>query len=162
MELEFRKADAANVAVIEACAKQAYSQYVKAIGKKPAPMCADFAALVQRGVVEIAVDVENRNDTPDSGFTGFIVLYPQPDKHSLFVENIAVLPDFSGNGIGTALMSYAEATARENLIPTLSLYTNAKMTRNLGWYVKLGFVETRRIREDGFDRVYFEKSLVLP
>ena len=68
----------------------------------------------------------------------------------------------SGNGIGTALMSYAEATAREKLIPTMSLYTNAKMTRNLDWYVKLGFVETRRIREDGFDRVYFEKTLILP
>ena len=44
----------------------------------------------------------------------------------------------------------------------MSLYTNAKMTRNLDWYVKLGFVETRRIREDGFDRVYFEKTLILP
>ena len=125
-------------------------------------MCADFAVLIQRGFVYIAVDAENRDDDPDSGFTGFIVLYPQPDQQSLFVENIAVLPDLSGNGIGTALMSYAEATAREKLIPTMSLYTNAKMTRNLDWYVKLGFVETRRIREDGFDRVYLEKTLILP
>ena len=33
------------------------------------------------------------------------------------------------------------------------------MTENLDFYPRLGYLETHRISEDGFDRVYFEKDL---
>jgi hypothetical protein len=39
------------------------------------------------------------------------------------------------------------------------LYTNEKMTDNLSIYPKLGYVEVARRTENGFNRVYFEKSL---
>lgn len=152
--LEFSKAYVADCADVKQCARAAYAQYVEVIGKEPAPMCADFLSLIRQGVVSI-VKLEDE-------FAGFVVLYPQhqPDgEASLFIENIAVLPSLTGAGIGAALMLFAEARAKEQLINSLRLYTNAKMTRNLGWYTKLGYVETRRIHEDGFDRVYFEKKL---
>jgi ribosomal protein S18 acetylase RimI-like enzyme len=41
------------------------------------------------------------------------------------------------------------------------LYTNVKMARNIGWYERLGFVETRRGVENGFERVYFRKALAV-
>jgi hypothetical protein len=33
------------------------------------------------------------------------------------------------------------------------------MTENLDFYPRLGYLETQRVHEDGFDRVYFEKVL---
>jgi Ni,Fe-hydrogenase III large subunit len=42
-------------------------------------------------------------------------------------------------------------------LPSIELYTNAKMTENLAYYPRLGFEETGRRREDGFDRVYFRR-----
>ena len=53
----------------------------------------------------------------------------------------------------------AEATARQRGLPILRLYTNVRMTENMPFYRGLGFIETGRRHEDGFDRVYFEKEL---
>ena len=41
------------------------------------------------------------------------------------------------------------------------LYTNEKMAENLLIYPKLGYTEVERRTEDGFNRVYFEKTLDL-
>lgn len=41
----------------------------------------------------------------------------------------------------------------------VTLFTNVKMSENIGFYAKLGFVETGRRMEDGFERVYFYKNL---
>ncbi|MEC9102228.1 MAG: GNAT family N-acetyltransferase, partial [Pseudomonadota bacterium] len=49
--------------------------------------------------------------------------------------------------------------ARAEGLETVKLYTNVKMQANLTLYPRLGYVETARKSEDGFDRVYFEKRL---
>ena len=41
----------------------------------------------------------------------------------------------------------------------LRLYTHVLMTENIALYVRLGFVETARVTEKGFERVYTEKAL---
>lgn len=41
----------------------------------------------------------------------------------------------------------------------MELYTNAKMTENLTLYARLGWRETDRRTEQGFERVYFEKAV---
>lgn len=56
-------------------------------------------------------------------------------------------------------MAFAEETARRGGLPSIRLYTNVKMTENIPFYEDLGFVETNRRREDGFDRIYFERRL---
>ncbi len=152
--IQIRKAQTADIADVSQCAKAAYQQYVRVIGKKPAPMCADFDSLIEHGVVSIA--------SSETGFAGFIVFYPGVGKTNgehLFIENIAVLPELTGQGIGAALMSHAETCAKEKSVKIVRLYTNAKMTANLSWYVKLGYAETGRVYEDGFDRIYFEKKI---
>ena len=51
-------------------------------------------------------------------------------------------------------------TRRDRLgLARVTLYTNARMHENLVLYPRLGYVEIDRRREDGFDRVYFEKML---
>jgi len=89
--------------------------------------------------------------------SGFITLYPK--NSSLFIESIAVLPNTQGQGIGKALMNFAETTAKSKGLSTLELYTNAKMTENLSLYPHLGFTQTDRRLENGFDRIYFQKTL---
>ncbi|MDA1320447.1 MAG: GNAT family N-acetyltransferase, partial [Proteobacteria bacterium] len=61
-------------------------------------------------------------------------------------------------GVGSKLIAYVE-----NYIATLAseyqLYTNVKMTKNIDWYQRLGFVEVKRQKVDGYERVYFKKRL---
>ena len=117
-------------------------------------MQADFASLVTRGVVDVAL-----NDEALAGYVVYFQLERGDDDTCYFIENIAVRNALAGRGTGTSMMRHVENIARDQGILTLSLYTNAKMTENLLWYPKLGFYESGRKNEDGFDRVYFSKEL---
>jgi ribosomal protein S18 acetylase RimI-like enzyme len=134
---------------IRACAEQAYARYVPLIGQKPAPMLADYAAQISAGEVHVATDDQN-------AFQGFIVFYPE-DGH-IMLENVAVLPNAAGRGVGKRLIGFCEEAARQSGM-NVHLYTNEKMTENLSMYPKLGYVEVGRRAEDGFNRVYFVKTL---
>jgi hypothetical protein len=41
----------------------------------------------------------------------------------------------------------------------IRLYTNALMAENIALYRRIGYVETARVAEKGFDRVYMTKRL---
>ena len=56
-------------------------------------------------------------------------------------------------------MAHAEAEARAAGHTHVRLYTNIAMTENLSLYAHLGYVEVGRVREHGFERIYFEKPL---
>jgi len=135
---------------IRACAVQAYDRYVPLIGRKPAPMVADFAAQIERGDVYVA-------SSDQGNFQGFIVFYEEGDH--LFLENVAVFPSAAGQGVGKTLINFCEQSARDRSLNSVHLYTNEKMTENLSIYPRLGYAEVDRRTEDGFNRVYFEKSL---
>jgi len=77
----------------------------------------------------------------------------------LQIENVAVDPIQHGYGFGAQLLQFAEDEAIRMGLGQITLYTNIHMTENLSFYPSLGFRETGRRREDGFDRVYFAKSL---
>lgn len=146
-----RPATAADEEAIRACAMAAYQRYVAAIGRKPAPMLADFAAQIAAGDIEVAADETSGT------LQGFIVSFPRGDH--MFLENVAVHPEAAGQGIGKALIARCESEARRRELGSVQLYTNVKMVENLSIYPRLGYVETGRRHEDGFDRVYFEKPL---
>jgi ribosomal protein S18 acetylase RimI-like enzyme len=145
-----RRAAAADLPAVRDCAARAYGRYVAAIGRKPAPMVADFAAQIAAG--EVHVDVGE-----DGGLRGFVVF--RPEGEAMLLENVAVLPAAAGRGIGGALIRFCEAEALARGLATVRLYTNEKMTENLLIYPRLGYAEVARRREDGFDRVFFEKRL---
>ena len=75
------------------------------------------------------------------------------------LDNIAVLPDCQGKGFGRALIEFAEAEARRRGFGEIHLYTHALMTENIALYRRIGFVETHRVSEKGYDRVYMTKRL---
>ncbi len=148
-EPDLRPAEAGQAPAVAACARAAYAKYVSRIGREPAPMVADFPAAIAAGEVYVLVD--------GRAVVGFIVF--RTGSGHLFVENVAVDPGRQHRGLGRRLMAFAEATALERGLPALRLYTNVKMIENMPFYRELGFVETERRHEDGFDRVYFEKNL---
>ena len=145
-----RQAVAKDEPAIRDCAEQAYAGYVSLIGRKPAPMVADFAAQIAHGRVHVATG-------EGDALQGFIVFYPE-GRHML-LENVAVLPGAAGRGVGKALIGFCESEARRRGFDAVHLYTNEKMTGNLSLYPRLGYAETGRRTEDGFDRVFFEKAL---
>lgn len=134
---------------VRRCVDAAFAPYVDRIGRQPAPMLQNYAALIRAGEVRVL-------DGPD-GITGVLVLQRRADH--LFVDTIAVDPAHRGQGFGHALMSFAEEEARHGGRPEIRLYTHARMVENLPFYAALGFVETDRRVEDGYDRIYFRKRL---
>ena len=148
-----RPATAKDVAAIRAVAHAAYALYLPRMDRKPAPMVADFAAHVARGEVHV-VDSQGQ-------VLGYIVMMPGKNTEAgcLFVENVAVHPGHQGRGLGRCLIAFAEERARRLDLAEVSLYTNVVMTENLEFYSRLGFAETRRVREHGFNRVYMAKRI---
>ena len=147
--MDIRAAEASDLAGIRSCAHAAYAPYVDRIGRKPAPMVADFGTHIGAGQVFVAVS--------EAGLLGYIVFFLRGD--TMLLENVAVLPEAHGRGVGKALIAYCEAEARSAGVQRVSLYTNAKMIENLALYPRLGYHEVDRRYEGGFDRVFFEKRL---
>jgi len=113
-------------------------------------MHADFGAQIAAGEVHLATDAADV-------LLGFVVFRVAEDH--VFLENVAVRPEAASQGVGGALIRFCEAETLRRGLAAVHLYTNEKMTANLSLYPRLGYVEVDRRREDGFDRVYFEKAL---
>jgi GNAT superfamily N-acetyltransferase len=139
-----RKARAEDVVRIGAIARAAYLKYLPRIGREPAPMVADFAA-------EIAADRVVVIGTAGA-VDGYMIAWPENDSY--FIDNIAVDPLQQGKGLGRQLMDHAVDEAKRHHLSAICLYTNEAMTENLSMYTHMGFVETHRAMEKGFDRVY--------
>ncbi|MBE9637749.1 GNAT family N-acetyltransferase [Salipiger mangrovisoli] len=144
-----RRAHPADLGQIEAIVEAAYSPYIPRMGQKPGPMLDDYAALIAAERVHVA--------EIDGEVVALLVLLPQQD--AMLLDNIAVSPRAQGKGLGRALMDLAEAEARAAGFDRIRLYTNLLMTENLVLYPRLGYREALRVREKGFDRVYFEKPI---
>lgn len=147
--LSFRPAAVSDVRALAEVAREAYAWYVDRIGEEPAPMTADYGAVVARGEVWVAEDGQR--------ILGMLVLSAEPDH--LLVENVAVVPGAQGKGVGTALMRLAEGRAAASGLTELRLYTNVAMTENLTYYPRHGYVEMHRGESDGFQRVFFRKRI---
>ena len=138
--------DAARIGVI---ARAAYAKYVPRIGRELPPMVADFPAEVAAGRV-VVIGTAGAVD-------GYMIAWPETDAY--FIDNIAIDPARQGEGLGRQLMDHAVGEAKRRRLSAIRLYTNAAMTENLSIYAHMGFVETHRAREKGFDRVYMRWDL---
>ena len=148
-QLAVRLARPEEAAAIAALVQRAYVKYVERMGQQPAPMLADYAALIARGVVYVLPGTDR--------LRGVLVMWPEGDH--LFLENVAVHPDDQGTGLGRLLMQCVELYARELGVESVELYTNEAMTENLAFYSRLGFVEVARRTDAGYRRVFMRKAL---
>jgi ribosomal protein S18 acetylase RimI-like enzyme len=145
-----RLAEPADRAAIETIVRAAYAVYIPRIGKPPGPMLDDYAALIAAGRVSV---IEEAGEE----IAALIVLIPKPDH--LLLDNIAVRPDRQGRGFGRALIEHAEHETDRLGLYEIRLYTHAKMTENILLYERIGFVETERRHDGGYDRVFMTKTL---
>ena len=142
-----RRATAADLPAIKAIIDAAYARYLTRMDKPPGPDVPRLRA-VRRG----------RHDLGSgSPITAVLTLYPR-DGH-LLIENIAIHPAAQGRGLGRALMSFAEQEAAHRGFTRMALVTHEVMTENQAIYARLGYTETERRAEDGYQRIYMEKRL---
>ncbi|TRW77571.1 GNAT family N-acetyltransferase [Mycolicibacterium sp. 018/SC-01/001] len=150
MNTVIRAADPGDVPEVTRIVTDAYTPYIDRIGRAPAPMTVDYADLIDTtDHVYVATD--------DDVIVGVLVLVEKPDH--VFVDSVAVSPHHHGRGLGRALLDVAEQRACDRGLAEIRLYTNAAMTENLSLYPYLGYTEVDRRVDDGFERVYFVKTL---
>ena len=148
-EPNIRPATAGDVAAITQIVDDAYRHYIPRMGRTPAPMLDNYAARVSEGVVWV---IEEGNTV-----RGVSVLLPKPDH--LLLENIGVDPAYQGTGLGCRLLAFAEAEAMRQGYREIRLYTHETMIENQRLYARIGYEETGRRSEVGFERVFFHKRL---
>jgi ribosomal protein S18 acetylase RimI-like enzyme len=144
-----RPAEPGDAAAVRDLVRAAYAGYVGRIGKEPAPMLEDHAALIRAGEVWVLAE--------GGEVIGMLVIRPAEDH--LFLGNVAVAPGQQGRGLGRELVAFAEEKAAEHGLPEVRLYTNEKMHENLDIYARLGFEETGRGLDGGYRRVFMRKRL---
>ena len=124
-------------------------EYEIGYGKPPAPMLDDYAVRVSEGVVWVIEE--------GSTIAGIIVLLRRPDY--LLLDNIAVAPARQGTGLGQQLLTFAETEAVRCGYREIRLYTHQTMTENQRLYAAMGYEETGRGTEAGYERVFMRKRL---
>ena len=148
-EPRIRAATGTDVFSITEIVDQAYRHYIARMGKPPGPMLDDYAARVSEGAVWVIEE--------GAVIAAIIVLLPAPNY--LLLDNIAVSPARQGSGLGRRLLAFAEAEASWRGYREIRLYTHQTMVENQRLYASIGYEETGRGTEAGYDRVFMRKQL---
>lgn len=149
MTVTLRPAVAEDAGFAAVCVAAAYAQWIPLIGRKPAPMLDDYHAVIANHQVLIA--------EKNGQAVGLLVTRETAD--GFLVDNLAVLPEWVGHGIGRTLLMRAEEDAARLGYQSLYLYTNEKMTENIELYARAGYREYERRQDGDFRRVYMRKTL---
>lgn len=144
-----RQAVPADAPGMQACVDAAYRPYIARIGRPPGPMLDDYNDMVQRHQAFVAED--------QAQIIGVLVLIHKDS--GILLDNVAVHPAYQGKGIGQRLLTLAETEALRQGFAHIDLYTHERMTENIALYQRLGYVETARRTERGYQRVYMRKAL---
>jgi len=142
-----RPASISDLNAIAQIVAAAYAKYIDRIGKAPGPMLDAYSVHIRNHrawVIEC-----------DGMVAGLIVLLSENDH--LLLDNAAVDPARHGRGIGRTLMRFAEREASRRGYSELRLYTHVTMAENLAMYPALGWQETGRGEQAGYQRVFFKK-----
>src|ERR1700722_14749932 len=142
-----RAATAADVPAITEIVDHAYRHYIARMGKPPGPMLEDYAARVSEGVVWVL----------EEGAVIAAIIVLLPGVNHLLLDNIAVSPNHQGLGLGRRLRAFAETEALRRGYREIRLYTHQTMVENQHLYASIGYQETGRGIEAGFDRVFMRK-----
>ena len=144
-----RAAIAADVPAIAQIVDHAYRHYIARMGKPPGPMLEDYAARVSEDVVWVLEE--------GAAIAAIIALLPAVNY--LLLDNIAVSPNRQGVGLGRRLLAFAETEALRRGYREIRLYTHQTMVENQRLYTSIGYEETGRGTEAGYDRVFMRKQL---
>lgn len=148
-EIELREAGPEDITAVTDCVCRAYLDWIEVIGRQPGPMLDDYQAVIQQHTVYMALK-ERR-------VVGVLVL--KTGREGYLLDNVAVHPEYQGQGIARHLMAKAEQCALESGYTSIHLYTHERMTSNHKRYRAMGYEEYDRRTEGALARIYFRKSL---
>jgi GNAT superfamily N-acetyltransferase len=148
-DFDLRPAEAGDAAAVTAVVRAAYSKWVPVIGREPMPMRADY----ERNIDDHRIDVLVGN--------GSVVALLESMERSdhLWIENLAVSPQWHGNGLGRRLLAHAEALAAGAGLSTVRLLTNGAFGSNIAFYSRVGYVVDRTEPFMGGTTVHMSKRL---
>ena len=142
-----RKAIPSDASSLNECMQAAYKMYTSRLGGKALPpMEVDYREEIRSYPTWVAES--------DGIVVGGLILMPE-DEH-MTIANIAVHPQFQGNGLGRELMEFGEIQAKQKRYSEMRLATHILLTENLSLYSHLGWSETGRDET----RVYMKKNIV--
>lgn len=153
LELNLRRATAADAAALAALSREAYGKYVARIGMEPIPLAADYAALIAQDIVWLLEDAAGHIDAA-------LVLQQKPGH--LLLWSIAVSPRRQKGGLGRRLMAFVEDQAIGLGYREIRLYTNQLMVENRRFYEALGYQQTGMETIEGRHAVHYAKRLNAP
>ena len=146
--LPLRRASGADIPALTDLQRAAYAPVRETLGVEPLPLLFDYASVLARYEVWLA-----GGEAP----AGALILEPQPDH--LLVWSLATAPASQAKGVGTSLLSAAEARARQLGLKTLRLYTGEKNTRQVRWYHRHGYAIERVEELDDRRIVHMTKTI---
>lgn len=147
---QIKRAGPQDAEAVRRLVREAYAQWVPMLGREPMPMKADY----ERAVREHEVDLLYAN--------GLLVALIEVIVNSdhLFIENVAVAPEYQGQGLGRQLLSYAEQKARNEKFAKLCLLTNQAFESNIRLYESAGFhIDRTEPFPGGGTTVYMSKAI---
>ncbi|WP_374653297.1 GNAT family N-acetyltransferase [Dongia sp.] len=147
--IELRPAVPEEASAIAAIVNAAYAKWVPVIGRKPLPMQADY----RLALLEHQFDVATENGR----VVGLIETMPREDH--LWIENVAVIPEAQGRGIGRLLLVHAERKSAAAGCRELRLLTNGAFAANVSLYLKLGYAVDREEEFMNGTTIYMSKKL---
>ena len=141
-----RKAIISDAEALAACMHAAYNAYVSRLGNVTLPpMIVDYEEEIRLYPVWIAES--------DKLLVGGIILMAE-DAY-MTIANIAVHPEFQGNGLGRGLLEFGETLAIQKGYSELRLATHILLTENQSLYTHLGWSEIGR--DD--TRIFMKKDI---
>ena len=149
---EIRQAVLKDAASIRDLTRAAYAKWVALIGREPLPMQADY----ERAVVEHTIDLL----IVDGALAGLVETILRSDH--LWIENVAVAPEWQGRGYGRLLLDQAERRAIQSGRAEIRLLTNQAFTANLELYAKRGYSVDRTEPFRGGTTVHLSKRIEPP
>ncbi len=132
---KIRRALDSDASELGRCMHAAYQTYADRIDPKELPpMNVNYEIEIRESEVWIA-ELESR-------LVGALVL--SGTKGAFKVANIAVHPEFQGNGLGRGLMDFAEREAIRRGFVEMNLATHPLLKENVSMYLHLGWKESFR------------------
>src|SRR6266403_5359408 len=125
-----RPAVLSDVPGVTRCVCAAYLQYIERVGKQPAPMLQDYAAVICSSQVHVA---ERERHI-------FGVLELVVTDEGFLLDSIAVDPSAHGTGVGRSLFQFADHEARRQGYDSIYLMTNENMTENQALYSRIWYI----------------------
>ena len=141
-----RKATMPDAEALTACMHEAYNAYLSRLGNVTLPpMIVDYEEEIRSYPVWIAES--------DKLLVGGIILMAEYEY--MTIANIAVHPEFQGNGLGRGLLELGETLAKQKGYSELRLATHILLTENQSLYTHLGWSEIGRDET----RIFMKKDI---